>query len=567
MIEGSEKELGKMARFSINEVKRINSSEYENSEFAIGKMGFLSTRPNSHQLNISETVLKESAPSVLGKWIVADMTGVVDAGTHTEQEYIVGMVPRDQEVDFVYDEDGYLKSYVDVIISKVYAKNYCAMFESDNLRNVSVEMNVHTSEEDEHEVLDFNIVGVTTLGKHINPSCPGSDIVFTRFSETEANAFFEDCKKKCSNLENFMDQRKNKMSEEKKYKIDKSKEALSDKPWGEVDKTKLRNDIMGASNKNTLVKDVYMLVEDGWEDAPSEHLKYPVMELKGDTFVYNRDGLASALGYAKKEDETAVVNKIEKIYKKLDLDDNEGGKEEKMAEIEFSAVNIGDLWGRLWHEIEKTRHWEYSIDGVFEEDNKKFAVLRDGSGKLYRLDFSLTEDGMTVADEVIEVKQDFIDTDNIRKFSEPENVEQYQKFAEVEPEKKEMSIDEAMAEIDRLSKDVEDNKNIIMDKDKQMKDMEKELSELRAFKEAADKQTLAASVESVMSEVKDCLSDDKYKEFRDEGLQCSVDGVDAWANKVKAFCFETGVKKKAQKGTMWSFANPAQVESKINSVW
>lgn len=139
MIEGSEKELGKMARFSINEVKRINSSEYENSEFAIGKMGFLSTRPNSHQLNISETVLKESAPSVLGKWIVADMTGVVDAGTHTEQEYIVGMVPRDQEVDFVYDEDGYLKSYVDVIISKVYAKNYCAMFESDNLRNVSVE--------------------------------------------------------------------------------------------------------------------------------------------------------------------------------------------------------------------------------------------------------------------------------------------------------------------------------------------------------------------------------------------------------------------------------------------
>lgn len=51
-----------------------------------------------------------------------------------------------------------------------------------------------------------------------------------------------------------MDQRKNKMSEEKKYKIDKSKEALSDKPWGEVDKTKLRNDIMGASNKIHLLK-------------------------------------------------------------------------------------------------------------------------------------------------------------------------------------------------------------------------------------------------------------------------------------------------------------------------
>lgn len=545
MIEGSEKELGKMARFSINEVKRINSSEYENSEFAIGKMGFLSTRPNSHQLNISETVLKESAPSVLGKWIVADMTGVVDAGTHTEQEYIVGMVPRDQEVDFVYDEDGYLKSYVDVIISKVYAKNYCAMFESDNLRNVSVEMNVHTSEEDEHEVLDFNIVGVTTLGKHINPSCPGSDIVFTRFSETEANAFFEDCKKKCSNLENFMDQRKNKMSEEKKYKIDKSKEALSDKPWGEVDKTKLRNDIMGASNKNTLVKDVYMLVEDGWEDAPSEHLKYPVMELKGDTFVYNRDGLSSALGYAKKENVSSVVSKVEKIQRKLGL-----FKEGKEADTEMSTKYFDEIEGRkAWADvIEEVQ--EHEGRDAYVDNIEKDHIIYTKDDVRYRVeaDIKVDKDDKTVD---ADIHWDTVKKDKDQKMSE----------------KKEMSIDEAMAEIDRLSKDVEDNKNIIMDKDKQMKDMEKELSELRAFKEAADKQTLAASVESVMSEVKDCLSDDKYKEFRDEGLQCSVDGVDAWANKVKAFCFETGVKKKAQKGTMWSFANPVQVESKINSIW
>lgn len=545
MIEGSEKELGKMARFSINEVKRIDSSEYENSEFAIGKMGFLSTRPNSHQLNISETVLKESAPSVLGKWIVADMTGVVDAGTHTEQEYIVGMVPRDQEVDFVYDEDGYLKSYVDVIISKVYAKNYCAMFESDNLRNVSVEMNVHTSEEDEHEVLDFNIVGVTTLGKHINPSCPGSDIVFTRFSETEANAFFEDCKKKCSNLENFMDQRKNKMSEEKKYKIDKSKEALSDKPWGEVDKTKLRNDIMGASNKNTLVKDVYMLVEDGWEDAPSEHLKYPVMELKGDTFVYNRDGLSSALGYAKKENVSSVVSKVEKIQRKLGL-----FKEGKEADTEMSTKYFDEIEGRkAWADvIEEVQ--EHEGRDAYVDSIEKDHIIYTKDDVRYRVeaDIKVDKDDKTVD---ADIHWDTVKKDKDQKMSE----------------KKEMSIDEAIAEIDRLSKDVEDNKNIIMDKDKQMKDMEKELSELRAFKEAADKQTLAASVESVMSEVKDCLSDDKYKEFRDEGLQCSVDGVDAWANKVKAFCFETGVKKKAQKGTMWSFANPVQVESKINSIW
>ena len=69
---------------------------------------------------------------------------------------------------------------------------------------------------------------------------------------------------------------------------------------------------MEASNRDSLVKDVYMLVEDGWEDAPSEHLKYPVMCFDGDTLVYNRDGLASALGYANKEKETTVVTKVEK---------------------------------------------------------------------------------------------------------------------------------------------------------------------------------------------------------------------------------------------------------------
>ena len=191
------------------------------------------------------------------------------------------------------------------------------------------------------------------------------------------------------------------MAEKKTYKVDKSKESMSNADWSEVDKADLRNKIMAASNRAKLVKDVYLLVEDGWEDAPSENLKYPVMELSGDTFVYNRKALASAMAYAKQNDEQAVVNKVEKIYKKLDLDDTDG-KEEKMSmEIEFAAVNIGDLWGRLWYEIDETRHWEYGIEGIYEEDNKKFAILRDCAQKLYRLDFSLTEEGLTVADEAV----------------------------------------------------------------------------------------------------------------------------------------------------------------------
>lgn len=560
--------MEKLVNFAVEDIKQIQFDDYSEDEYAIARVGFMSNRPNSHKLEISEEVLRENANTVLGKWMVVKMDFMgLDAEGHDPQEHIIGFVPKDQDVEFVEDEDGYIRAYVTAVISKIYAKDYCKMFDNDNERAVSIEMkcNTENGKDMDDKVLSFTIVGVTTLGKAIRPSIPESEVSFVRFSQEKAIAYFSGLSEhNLTPLKKFTKERIESMA--KTYKIDKSKEAMSDKAWGEVDKAAMRDKIMEADNKATLVKAVYMLVEDGWEEAPSEHLKYPVMELKGDTFVYNRDGLASALGYAKKEDETAVVNKIEKIYKKLDLDDNEGGKEEKMAEIEFSAVNIGDLWGRLWHEIDETRHWEYSIDGVFEEDNKKFAVLRDGSGKLYRLDFSLTEDGMTVADEVIEVKQDFIDTDNIRKFSEPENVEQYQKFAEVEPEKKEMSLEEAMDKIANLESEIEKRDNIIMENEKSMKEKDIELSDLRTFKQTCMEAERGSKVEAVMSEVSKFMDKTQAEESRKEGLTCEFSAVDAWANKVKASVFDKMSKASAKEGDFTRMSAPVEIK-KTGSVW
>lgn len=560
--------MEKLVNFAVEDIKQIQFDDYSEDEYAIARVGFMSNRPNSHKLEISEEVLRENANTVLGKWMVVKMDFMgLDAEGHDPQEHIIGFVPKDQDVEFVEDEDGYIRAYVTAVISKIYAKDYCKMFDNDNERAVSIEMkcNTENGKDMDDKVLSFTIVGVTTLGKAIRPSIPESEVSFVRFSQEKAIAYFSGLSEhNLTPLKKFAKERIESMA--KTYKIDKSKEAMSDKAWGEVDKAAMRDKIMEADNKATLVKAVYMLVEDGWEEAPSEHLKYPVMELKGDTFVYNRDGLASALGYAKKEDETAVVNKIEKIYKKLDLDDNEGGKEEKMAEIEFSAVNIGDLWGRLWHEIDETRHWEYSIDGVFEEDNKKFAVLRDGSGKLYRLDFSLTEDGMTVADDVIEVKQDFINTDNIRKFSEPENVEQYQKFVEVEPEKKEMSLEEAMDKIANLESEIERRDNIIMENEKSMKEKDIELSDLRTFKQTCMEAERGSKVEAVMSEVSKFMDKTQAEESRKEGLTCEFSAVDAWANKVKASVFDKMSKASTKEGDFTRMSAPVEIK-KTGSVW
>lgn len=571
--------LEKLINFAVDTIQQIQFDDYDEKEFAIAKVGFLSTRPNSHGLEISEEVLRECASTVLGKWMVAKMNWLgTDATTHVPSEHIMGSFPKDQDIEFVEDDDGYLRAYATAIISKRYAKDYCKMFDDDNERAVSVEMSVITEngEDINDKVLSFNIVGVTTLGKNVAPSCPESDVTMIRFSQEDADAYFNKMNEhNLTPLKKFAKERIESMA--KTYKIDKSKEAMSDKAWGEVDKAAMRDKIMEADNKATLVKAVYMLVENGWEEAPSEHLKYPVMELKGDTFVYNRDGLASALGYAKKENETTVVNKIEKIYKKLDLDDNEGGKEEKMAEIEFSAVNIGDLWGHVYTAIREHDAWDYYIQGIYEEDNQKFAILVDRDQKLYRLNFSLTEEGFGYDEELVEVKQEFTDTDNIKKFAEPENVEQYTKFADPKDDKGEgekgeekpdegeptkMSEDEMMAKIAELEKSVEERDHIIMDKDT-------ELEELRAYKAAVVAKEMACRVDSVMEEVRTYINDEQFAEFKAEGLSCGENDIDAWSNKVKATCFSEVKKniKKDDKG-VFSFAMPKVIKhSDPNSIW
>ena len=599
-------------KFAVEDIQRLNVEEYDENEYCVARMKFLSTRPNSHGLKFSEEVLRRDAKTVLGTWIVAEMLAG-DFLTHTPAESIIGIVPKDQDVEFVEADDGYLDAYVDVVLSKRYAKDAYDVFVKDNDRSVSIEFNYSHPEDDEYEVESYVIRGTTILGKMVNPSVPKANITVTRFSEEEADKFFAKVhNNSLTVLRKFVEERKESMAESKTYKIDKSKDAMSETPWGDVDKTELRNKIMDAKNKSALVKAVYMLVEDGWEEAPSEKLKYPIMEIKGDSVVYNRYGLSSALAYAQKENESSVVSKVEAIYKKLGL-----GKEEdaKMSEIKFAAVDLEDMWGHLWKVIDDRHEWGYRICGIYEQDNKKFAILKDRDGNQYRLDFSLTEEGLTAAEEIIKVQTEFIETDDIKKFAEPEGAEKYTQFeiegrktwakvikkvqdhegdgayvdsiednhiiytkdnvryrveADVKVDKDDKSVDadikwdtvkkdrdqkmaemtpEEMAEkIGELQKNIEERDNIIMEKDEVMKKMEEELSDLREFKKTCMEKDKACAVESVMNEVKDFMNDEQFKALRDEGMACEFAQIDAWSNKVKAISFESVKSNKRSKG-------------------
>ena len=495
--------MQKTIKFEASSIKHIDMSEYDNDDYMVGRTAFLSTRPNSHDIVIPENILREYAPSVLGKWVTAEVK-FNDCTTHTNGQSIVGIVPKEQDVEFVKADDGYLDAYVDCILSKRYAKEYCNVFsEDDAQRSVSIEATF--SMVDEHECDGFDIKTITTLGRTVRPSVPDANITIVRFSEEDAESYYSNLHKSdsLSNLKQFVEERKQLMAEKKTYKIDKSKEAMSTADWGDYDKATMRDKIMEAKNRDTLVKSVYLLVEDGWKDAPSEHLKYPVMMLDGDKFIYNRNALSSALAYAKQNDEAEVVNKIKAIYKKLGLDDDSERKEEaKMEEIKELAAT------------------EVEAESTLEEKKEE------------------------MAEPEIEVKAEEPSCDDCDEHDHDDD-----KDAEHDEE---MSADDMKARIAQLEKDIEDRDNIIMGQNS-------ELETLRQFKKDVEAKEKAISVEAIMAECKEYMSDDCYKQMREEGMACEFADVDAWANKVKAYCF-SAVKKtpKKEKTDVFTFAAPVE---------
>ena len=543
--------------FAVEEIKRIEFSDYDEQEFSIARLGFISTRPNSHGIGIDEDCLRSSAPSALGMWIVAKMF-MGDATTHEFDEHIVGMIPKDQDIEFFEDDDGYLRAYCDAIISKRYAADFCEIFENDNERAVSIEATFTMKPDDENEAESFDIKGVTVLGKRIKPSCPESDITFVRFSESDAEDYYHARHGNAvSNLTKFVEMRKHSMAEKKyvSHPINTSKDVVY---TGEWDGNKAKQDLIKEKNYKSLAPKVCLNLEEGWEGREVTNLGYPVMGLFDGEWRYSTRALASALAYAKQNDEQEVLNKLKEIYDELDL--NEEGKEddEKMSkEVAFAAVDLNLMWTKINDELRARNYdWHWYIDGIFEQDNKKFVIIKNDGGDRFRINFSYTEDGLFMDDEMVKVDIEFIETDDIKRFSCPE---EFKHLMGEEGEPKE-------------PKDEPDEKDaIIMQKDAEIDELRKELDELKAYKAAIEEKEIAKRVEDILDEVKDYLDDDKYQELRTEGLACGKDEIDAFGNKVKAQCFNA-FKKAAKKNAdkIFAFSKPIEIQKKDMStmnVW
>lgn len=525
--------------------------EDDDPEFAYGTTLFLSTRPNTHGLNISEDVLRKCADTIKGKWLVCKVNPYTGDGEgHSPLENIVGYIVPNQDIRFEYDKNGYLLAICDFVISKIYAEDVYNMFRyNDNYRSVSVEMlttgtEMENGEVDNNLVSNFCIVGLTVLGKKVNPSSPGANAKLVKFEE-KANKFYESCK---NGLEKIKERRVSMESEKKTYKVDKSKDSMVDTPWSDVDKTELYKKIVDASNADSLVKDVYMKVEDGWKDAPSDKLKYPVMQFKGDTLVYNRNGLSSALGYAKAENETEVVSKIEKIYKSLDIEDkiddkDDKGKETKtMQKQELEEKEVKEEKDKVQKMEEKTEEKEKEDDDVDEKSKEKDE--KDDEGKVEQKEEKLEEKkedkAITMADCV----------EFVKKLSADANVDSsaYCDMLEKEAERNA-----------KMAKDLEDKDNIIMQKDT-------EIGELKKFKEETESKAVEMEVVKTLEEVKTFVEKEDFEKFESEGKLCKMSELDGWKNKVKSVAFEASKKTSKQRQGLWRMGAPVETNKK-SGLW
>ncbi len=335
----------------------------DDPELAIAKALFLSTRPNSHKFNLSEDVLRKYAPTILGKFLVGNLNIFeTDVMSHEKKPDIFGYIPTTQEVEFVRADDGYLDAYVNIVVSKIYATEVYNLFLDDNFRNVSVEMRLMYSDEETKEVAEFNIAGLTVLGKMVNPSVPRAHMEMVRFSADEAEKYYSEhiaCSENnfetevLSKLNSIYDKlnlnevtKNNEQAEEKMAKLEeKEKDVVMEQPTEDAPKEE--------ETKETKLAD---------DAEPKEEEKEEVKEEKA-----SEDSDSD-----KKDDEKQVED--EKASEDSDDskkdDDDEDEKDDKLAEKEAQCAELEAKCAELEAKLSELEKFKADT-----EEKEKMAIV------------------------------------------------------------------------------------------------------------------------------------------------------------------------------------------------
>lgn len=342
----------KTMKFELNS-KQLKYRDILNKEFLELEVWAISDiNPNRNNSHFTKESMENALSTFKNKPIVGlfqkddfvDHAGKIDYDNELHKQFwsvesgerTLGVIRESDPVELV-EKDGLNWIKFRCILWVQYCYKQVRKLLKDRTKKVSVEITIKNSEEDEKGVLQINefvLNGVTILGtkngRKVIEAIP--DAHLSILEDLEENESFNEQKKMLTfayqqidttDDNQYYNEDKEVKMEMGSIKVNKSKEAMSDKDWGLVDKTALRKKVVEAENFKEIADDIFLDLREGWEEGEVSKLKYPVMEINNDEAVYNRGGLGSAKAYAEKNNETEVLSKLKKIYEHLDLNEDE----------------------------------------------------------------------------------------------------------------------------------------------------------------------------------------------------------------------------------------------------
>lgn len=519
-----------MKTFSL-EVSNYEVEELHHGDFLVLKLYAISNGVNNNDCEFMLESFEEGIKTIPNKPVLAYYNKTLnDVEEHNSKlnidefgevfedyqyetaERPVGVTPE-SSIIHIDEIDG--KSWIvieNALIWTAYNKQLVKLLQKQGTKKVSVEVEILDSEEVDgvERFYSWNWLGITILGKYpdgmeVHEGIEGAHLELVDFSKSDKfRKFSQDFRKQYEKLNSdvildtyglkekqnmSVDENKEVFLSKKEWgtgsavTVDKSKESVSDSSWGDISKTELRNKVLKAKNYKSLVKSVYLLVEDGWEDSPASHLKYPVMEIKGDKAVYNAGGLLSAQQYGEKYDKS-VARKAKRIRDKLGLAEKE--KSEKMNKfIEFAKDEgysyVGTFQDKLYFAKEEDSEVDKESFSLFSVEKSKCDDFNEDTFKAedYWVEspMKLFEDDKSDDDEDKDDDKDDSDDDNK---SDEEDKEKEAFRCEKEALKKELEdckkeLEACKGELETIRmKEVEKEAEEVMAADDDMDDKEKE---------------------------------------------------------------------------------------------
>ena len=278
--------------------------------------------------------------------------------------------------------------------------------------------------------------------------------------------------------------------------------------------------LLKASNSKSLVNEAYLVVEDGYDKAPSEHLKYPHHKLKGNELVVDKAGVIAAFQRASQQGivSGAVKSHLLKHYRELGLStenfDEKGGQAEMAKKLKEEEL-----------EEEKKTTENMSVENKTED-------VKEEPEKTEKVDMGCHQEGMEEQPEDKKLEEECPDNDD-----------------KEENDDKEVDYESKIAEYELKIAEMEKDKNTYME----------ELEMLRKYKAEREEADKNFAIEEVFSQISEVMPKDKMDELREEAKSIDFSAIDGFKNKVKAIAFEYTSTNKDIKSNRMAIVN---IESK-----